>query len=161
MTYAVLYRGPEHLWILVSTGGLGTTTADTEGLLSSGGVKGNMLNFDCKGRLASPNPALVKDQLRYISSHLLYSALFRKVLDFIYLFREKGEEEREGEKHQNINVWLPLVCSLLGMWPTTQACALTGNGTSDPLICRLVLNLLSHTRQGQVQVLNLLGQIFS
>ena len=26
---------------------------------------------------------------------------------------------------------LPLVCSQLGTWPTTQACALTGNRTGD------------------------------
>ena len=32
----------------------------------------------------------------------------------------------------------------LGTWPTTQACALTGNRTSDPLAHRLALNLLSH-----------------
>ena len=30
----------------------------------------------------------------------------------------------------------------------TQACALTGNWTSDPLLCRTVLNPLSHTSQG-------------
>ena len=30
----------------------------------------------------------------------------------------------------------------------TQACALTGNQTSDPLVDRLVLNPLSHTSQG-------------
>ena len=30
----------------------------------------------------------------------------------------------------------------------TQACALTGNLTSDPLVCRPVLNPPSHTSQG-------------
>ena len=39
-------------------------------------------------------------------------------------FRQRG---REGERERNINVWLPLACPLLGTWPTTQACALTGN----------------------------------
>ena len=38
------------------------------------------------------------------------------------------------------NVWLPLMHPLLG--PTTQACALTGNQTSNPLVLRLVLNPL-------------------
>ena len=33
-------------------------------------------------------------------------------------------------------------------WPTTQACALTGNQTGDPLLHSLVLNPLSHTSQG-------------
>ena len=46
-----------------------------------------------------------------------------------------------GER--NNNVWLPLVCPLLGTWPTTQACALTGNQTNDPFICRPALNPLS------------------
>ena len=36
--------------------------------------------------------------------------------------------------------------------PTTQACALTGNRTSDPAALRLMLNLLSHTSQGNVFV---------
>ena len=48
---------------------------------------------------------------------------------------------------RSINVWLPLTCSLLGTWPATQACALTGNLTSDPLLPRLALNALSHTSQ--------------
>ena len=65
---------------------------------------------------------------------------FLKIL-FIY-FREKG---REGEREGNINVWLPCACPLLGTWPTTQACALTGNRTGDPLVLRLALNSLSHT----------------
>ena len=55
----------------------------------------------------------------------------------------------EKEKDRNINVWLPLACPLLGTWLATQACALTWNQTSDPLVCRPVLNPLSHTSQGQ------------
>ena len=39
----------------------------------------------------------------------------------------------EKERERNINVWLPLVYPLLGTWPATQACALTGNWTHDPL----------------------------
>ena len=49
---------------------------------------------------------------------------------------------------RTVNVWLPLACPLLGTWPATQACALTGNQTGDPLVCRLVLYPLSHTSQG-------------
>ena len=67
--------------------------------------------------------------------------------DFIYLFLERGEG-REEERERNINVWLPLVRPLLGTWPATQACALTGNGTSDRLVPRPALNPLSHTSQG-------------
>ena len=36
----------------------------------------------------------------------------------------------------------------LGTRPTTQACALTGNQTDDPLVCKPQLNPLSHTSQG-------------
>ena len=64
--------------------------------------------------------------------------------DFIYLFLERGER-REKERERNINVWLPLMRPLLGTWPATQASTLTGNWTSDPLVCRLAL---SHTSQG-------------
>ena len=51
-------------------------------------------------------------------------------------------------KEENINVWLPLECSLLGTWPATQACALTGNRISAPLVHSLALHPLSHTSQG-------------
>ena len=65
---------------------------------------------------------------------------------FYFIFRQRGREE---ERERNISVWLPLTLPLLGTWPTTQACALTGNRTNDPLVCRLVFNPLSHTRQGK------------
>ena len=38
-----------------------------------------------------------------------------------------NNEGREKEREKNINVWLPLTHPLLGAWPRTQACALTGN----------------------------------
>ena len=46
-----------------------------------------------------------------------------------------------------------LSCPLLGTWPATQACALTGTLTSDPLVHRLVFNPLSHTSQGRKKIL--------
>ena len=54
----------------------------------------------------------------------------------------------EKERERNINVWLPLLYPLLVTQPTTQACALNGNQTSDPLVHRLAFNPLSHTSQG-------------
>ena len=72
----------------------------------------------------------------------------QKKKDFIYFFLE-SEEGREKERERNIKVWLPLICPQLGTWPITQACALTGNQTSDPLVCRQALNPLSHTSQGE------------
>ena len=50
---------------------------------------------------------------------------------------------------RKINVWLPLVHPPLGTGPATQACALTGNQTRDPLVRRLALNPLGHTSQGE------------
>ena len=51
-------------------------------------------------------------------------------------------------RERNINVWLTLTHLPPGTWPTTQASALTGNRTSDPLVCRPDFNPLSHTSQG-------------
>ena len=45
-------------------------------------------------------------------------------------------------------MWLPLACPLLGTWPATQACALTGNQTGDSLLHKPTLNPLSYTSQG-------------
>ena len=44
--------------------------------------------------------------------------------------------------------WLPLARPLLETWPTTQACALTGNRTINLLFHRLALSPLRHTSQG-------------
>ena len=41
-------------------------------------------------------------------------------------------------------MWFPL----LGTWPAIQACALTGNQTSNLLICSPTLSPLSYTSQG-------------
>ena len=41
-------------------------------------------------------------------------------------------------------------CPYWRAWPATQACVLTGNWTSDPLVHRLALSPLIHTSQGIV-----------
>ena len=86
-----------------------------------------------------------------IVSHLdFYFLIFLNIL-FIYFYREgKGREGKEKERERNINVRLPLARPMLVTWPSTQACALTGNQTLDPLVHRLVLNPLSHTSQGLI-----------
>ena len=71
---------------------------------------------------------------------------------FIYLFLERGEG-REKEKDRNINVWVPLACPIPGTLPPTQACALTGNLTGNPLVLRPALSPLSHTSQGRTSYL--------
>ena len=77
--------------------------------------------------------------------HLSWSAIFTHFEDY---FLERGEG-KEKERERNITVWLPLMHPLLGTWPATQACALTGNPTGDPLVHRPALNPLSHTSQGR------------
>ena len=67
-------------------------------------------------------------------------------LDFTYLFLERG---REGERERNINVWLPNMHPQLETWPGTQACALIGIRTSNPLVHKPTLSPLSHTNQGR------------
>ena len=61
--------------------------------------------------------------------------------------REKGRETSMRER--NIN-WLTFVCAPTGDWTATQACALTGNRTYDPSVCRTTPNQLSHTDQSSV-----------
>ena len=86
--------------------------------------------------------------------------IFLKIL-FIFERGERREKEREGET----SMWeryidrLLLAHPQLGTWPTTQACALSGNQTSDLLFCRLALNPLSHTNQGSYTTLNILLSI--
>ena len=64
---------------------------------------------------------------------------------YLFIFREEGREE---ERKRNSNVWLLLATPLLGTWPATQACALTGNQTRNPLLHRPAFGLLSHSSQG-------------
>ena len=82
----------------------------------------------------------------------MFQFYFLKILKRFYLFtfRERGRKgEREGEQHQCVrDTWLPLTHPLLGTWRTTQACALTGNWTCDPLVLRRALNPLSHNQSG-------------
>ena len=69
--------------------------------------------------------------MSYTWSHItiaLWVWLFFFKILFIYLFLDRGER-REKERERNMNVWLPLACLLVGTWPATQACALTGNWT--------------------------------
>ena len=83
---------------------------------------------------------------------------------FIYLSWERWEG-REKERGRSIDVWEihHLVASHTP--PTrvlahTQACALTGNRTGNPLVHRLVLNSLSHTSQGNLTTLNTISWWF-
>ena len=89
----------------------------------------------------------------YILAQAAEFLFFKK--DFSYLFVERGEG-KEKERERNINVWLPLMHSLLGTWRTTQVCALTGNQTSNPLVRRPACNPLVNTRQVMIFYLKFL-----
>ena len=67
----------------------------------------------------------------------------------INLFILERGEGKEKERERNISVWLPLTCPLLRAWPATQASALIGNWTRDPLFHRPALNPLNYTTQGE------------
>ena len=79
-------------------------------------------------------------------------AVFKKSLIFIYYyyyFKPYLFTFRGRVRERNINVWLPFACPQPGTRPATQACALAGNRTGSPLLCRLALSPLSHTSQGK------------
>ena len=85
-----------------------------------------------------------KSFIRNRASHT-FTLLFFK--DYLFIL-DRGEG-REKERERNINVWLPHMPPTGDLtWPATQAHALTGNRTGNPLVHRLVLNPLSHTSQG-------------
>ena len=101
------------------------------------GLLGHWVSFQ-----ASPN-ALLTSSVTF----------FKKIL-FIYFQREgkAGRKRRETLMcERNINQF-PLARPQMGTWPTTQACALTRNQIGDLLVCRPVLNPLSHTSQGQESI---------
>ena len=79
-------------------------------------------------------------------------AFFKKRF-YLFIFRERGREAgRGGEKHwcgrEHWSVSCPS-CPQPRTWPATQACALTGNWTSELSVCRTVPNPLRHTSQGK------------
>ena len=65
-----------------------------------------------------------------------------------YLFLERKGGRKRGRETSVCGCLLHT--PPLGTWPAAQACALTGNQTSDPLLCRPALNPLSHTSQGSI-----------
>ena len=96
-----------------------------------------------------------------LKNFFIKTFIFWKKKDFLYFFleREEGrEKKREKERERNIDVWeihwSVASCKQLGTWPISQACALTGNQTSDPSVLRPALNPLSHTSQGSNFILN-------
>ena len=113
---------------------------------------GNKLNTERMTKKEKANMAKLYrlwDYTRANSTIVVFSFLKRF---YLFTFRQSGEG-REKEREKDINVWLPLMCPQLGTWPATQACALTGSLTGDPLVRRPAINPLSHTSQGYCGIL--------
>ena len=80
--------------------------------------------------------------LLFIFIFLFLFSYFLKIF-YLFIFRQRG---RKGERGGETSMFGCLLhAPHQGTWPTTQACALTGNQTNDPLVCRPALNPLSHT----------------
>ena len=100
------------------------------------------LSFTCT-MLSSRSTRLLSSTLHCSSisfsfcSRLARTPLSRREKNFFlrfYLFSFRMGKRKEKERERNTHVWLPLACPQPGTWPTTQACALTGNRTGDPLV---------------------------
>ena len=81
----------------------------------------------------------------------ILSFIFKK--KFKNLILERGEgREKEMERNIDVRKKCQLAAFLYvpqpGTKPTAQACALTGDGTGDLLLCGMKPNQLSHTDQG-------------
>ena len=80
--------------------------------------------------------------------YMYYLHIFKRIF-LVYFSREgkvgtKGRETAMCKRYMN---WLPLAHPQSGTGPTIQACALTRNKTSSPLVHRLALNPLSFYTQ--------------
>ena len=88
----------------------------------------------------------------------IHIKIFVPVFSFfkdLFIFRKRGREEERGRETSLCERYmdrLPLTHPLLGTWPATRACALTGNRTGNSSVHRPALNPLSHTSQGNVSV---------
>ena len=80
----------------------------------------------------------------------MFVQVYLFVLDFYLLIFRGERKDKERER-------LPLTWPPLGTWPATEACALTGNQTSNPLVCRSMLSSLSYSNQGVFSVFNTWG----
>ena len=72
-------------------------------------------------RILKMQPINVLDFIKiffYIKNFLMKRSLY--FFQRFYLFIYKEREGRKKERERNVNVWLPLTCSPLGTWPTTQ-----------------------------------------
>ena len=78
-------------------------------------------------------------------------------LKILFIFRERAGKEKNRER--NISQF-PLMCPPTRDRPATEAGALIGNRTGDLLLCRTMLNELSHTSQGEILLVRIRKQLF-
>ena len=116
-------------------------------------VKPNVINWEHiqfqNSKLEGINQSSSSFQTLIISLNILCKIHLIFFLRFyLFIFREgKG-----GERGTSMCGYLSHAPQL-GTWPATQACALTGNRTNDPLLRRPALNPLSHSSQGVLEFL--------
>ena len=82
----------------------------------------------------APAPSTSSSPLCHNNTYMSFQCLIDIDIDkdFLDLFLEWKRGGREGEKYQCL---VSSQTTPLGTWPTTWAYALTGNGTSNPLVC--------------------------
>ena len=90
------------------------------------------------------------------SKEVLFVCLFVLILRILLIFSERGREgKREGEKHGKRERYPSVAshrCPVQGLNLQPRACALTGDGKGDLLLCGTTPNPLSHTSQGSKEV---------
>ena len=89
------------------------------------------------------------------STSLVSSSLYISFLKDSIYFGRQGKDRRNRRETlmcERIIDRLTLTRPQPGIWPATQACALTGNQTGDLLVCGTMPNPLSHTSQGSLSL---------
>ena len=100
--------------------------------------------------------------LMYLASYLYFDfqknviSLEKFAIKFFkgFIYSQRGGKVRRKRGRETSMCGCLLCNPQLGTWPTAQACALTGNPTSNPLVRRPVLSALSYTSQGSIKFLS-------
>ena len=105
----------------------------------------NHLTYFCK------SPCYDHHMIRSLILHLQNVSL-KTIFFYLFMFWREGKGGRKRGRETSMYGCL-LPAPLLGTWPPAQACALTGNGNSDLLVCRMMPSPLNHTSQGRNVIL--------
>ena len=105
-----------------------------------------------RGTLTRTKQMRMRIMLKRMLSMQRPSFFFFLICEFLkrfYLFIIFREGKGERKRGRETSMCACLLQPLLETWPATQAWALTGNRTSDPLVHWPALDPLSHTSQGK------------